>query len=183
VFGSLAYASFLQFLQEGIVGLEEYGLGAVPDYSSFIIARVFDKVPEIVGDRRAIPNGYVMVIDPKYGDASKWKIAAGHVADSDATPLHTARREFRGETGIDVPLERFSYLGKSLGRRGDHWKCFFVADISSEDRNWMHDQDGENEGERPGYFSLDDFRKLIEAGKVLPDHCDALAEYALIPER
>jgi hypothetical protein len=179
--------------------LEAYDLGDVPDWAAFIFVRVFANPPEgatlgqvIEGKGNHIPIGYVLVIDPAFGDSAVWKVPAGHKQcvdeKSDDPPRSTAMRELEGETGIKVPEERFAFAGKFLSKgywkgdeyRNPHWKIFFTADISEHDASSMNIVHDENEGEIPKFFTRAEFAGLVRIGKFMRDHFRKLRELGLI---
>lgn len=164
--------------------LEDFELGDVLDWSSFMFIRVLPDYPQGLGvegleERLHIPIGFVFVIDPKFGDRAQYKLPAGHQQPGE-TPFDTAIREARGETGIPISPGRVEYKGKWLGRRKDHWKCLFVGSVNEYELREMHDFDVENEGEKPKFFTQEEFYASVRAGKFMPEHFEKLEEYALI---
>ncbi len=177
----------------GILKLEDYGLGDVLDWAALIFPRVYREVPKRKSsgkvEMKREPLGSVFIKDSKFGERALWKLPAGHKKKPDpdkpeekpdATPLETAMRELEGETGIKLSSDAFTYVGKWLGWRKDHWKILFTADFSEADRDWMHNHHPENEGEEPKFFTTDDFYAEVRAGKFMREHFDKLEEHALI---
>ena len=166
--------------------LEDYQLGYVTDWAGFAFIRVLpNPAPKMSEDdetvtRDHIPLGYVFVIDPKFGSGAQYKLPSGHKKGVDATPLETAAREMLGETGIPVEPKFFRYAGKWLGWRKDHWRCLFVVDITEKDRDWMNDLDAENEGERPKYFTVEEFYECVRTGDFMRVHYNMLEEHMLV---
>ena len=166
--------------------LEDFGLGDVTDWASFMLIRVLSSHADGLSDeqrvkaRLHISLGYVFVIDPKFGSSAQYKLPAGHRKNGE-TPFDTAIREVQGETGICVPLERVAYTKhKELGRSGDHWRILFVGDIFEYELRQMHDCDAENEGEQPRYFTVDEFYECVRKGDFMRSHFKMLEEAALI---
>ena len=134
--------------------------------------------------------GYVLVIDRgKFVDRAQWKLPGGHKKKPgrcrpgelpDEAPICTAVRELHGETGILMPRQAFSYAGKWLHWRHDHWKCLFLVEITEEDRDWMNDHHPENEGEEAKYFTVDEFYRLVREGKFMREHYEMLVEFTLV---
>lgn len=166
------------------MSLEDFELGDVPDYASFMFIQVFPDYPQGLGvegldERLHVPLGFVFVIDPKFGDRAQYKLPGGHRKPAE-TPFETAIREARGETGITTHPGRVTYKGKWLGWRRDHWKCLFVASVQEYELREMHDFDAENEGEQPKFFTQEEFYACVRAGKFMREHFEKLEEYALI---
>lgn len=166
--------------------LEEFGLGDVNDWAGFMLIRVLSNHADGLSDEQRaeaklnIPVGYVFVIDPKFGPMAQYKLPAGHKKAGE-TPLDTAIREVQGETGICVPPERVAYKGdKWLSTRGDHWRVLFVGDIFEYELRQMHDRDAENEGEKPKYFTVEEFYECVRKGNFMRAHFRMLEEAGLI---
>ena len=107
------------------------------------------------------------------------KLPAGHKKPGEA-PLDTAVRELLGETNLAPKLESFRYVGKYLGRRKDHWKCFFTADVEERELGWMNNHHPENEGEEAKFFLTAEFHTLVREGKFMKEHFQKLVEFAMI---
>ncbi len=131
---------------------------------------------------RCAPVGYVLVIDRKFGPQAQWKLPGGH-RRNDETPRQTAIRELEGETGISLSPNSLRYVRAwPDGRRGDHSRFLYVADIDEKDRElgWMGNTHPENEGEEPKFFTVEEFYDAVRSGMVLADHYRRLVEFALI---
>ena len=165
--------------------IEDFQLGDVTDYSSLMFIKVLSNHADGLSDEQReeaklhIPLGYVCVIDPKFGDRAQHKMPAGHSKPGE-TPLDTVIREVQGETGIPVPKERVTYVAKQLGYRKDHWRILFVGHIFEHELRYMHDRDVENEGEKPKYFTVDEFYECVRNDKFMRAHYSMLREYNLI---
>lgn len=172
--------------------LDFYQLGDLQEWSSLILPRVRREVPRIKDNGEAridyVPLGNIFVIEPERPNAV-WKLPAGHKKEKwrckegempDKTPLDTAVREFEGETGIRLLPEAFTYVGKWLHWRKNHWKCLFTADLSEADRDWMNENHPENEGEEPKFFTADEWYAVVRSGKFMPEHFKKLLEFALV---
>ena len=126
--------------------LIRYGIHTNDEWASFVLLRIFKELPykphaELDSEAyetlvRKNLQGYVLVIDPKFDSSAQYKLPSGKkskVQDNeyqpDETPLCTAIRELHGETGVRLPANRFTFIGKTLAktRHGDHWKCLFTA--------------------------------------------------------
>ena len=165
--------------------LDGFDLGDVIDYSSLMFIKVLSNHTDGLSDEQReeaklhIPLGYVCVIDPKFGDRAQYKMPAGHSKPGE-TPLDTVIREVQGETGIPVPKERVTYVAKQLGYRKDHWRVLFVGYIFEHELRYMHDRDVENEGEKPKYFTVDEFYECVRNDKFMRAHFSMLMEYNLV---
>ena len=172
--------------------LDFYQLGDLQEWSSLILPRVRREVPRIKdnGETRVdyVPLGNIFVIEPERPNAV-WKLAGGHKKtlekckpgeDPDRTPLDTAVRELAGETGIILPRTAFMYVGKWLHWRKDHWKILFAADMTEADVPWMHDHHAENEGEKPKFFTREEFYAVVREAKFMREHFEKMLEFALI---
>lgn len=165
----------------------DYGLGTIDQWASFTLIRVLSNYAEGLSDdervkaKLHVSRGYVFVIDPKFGNSAQFKLPAGHRKNGE-DPLGTAVREAQGETGISIPSERFTYITKELGdgRGGKHWKCYFVAYIFEYELRGMNDFDVENEGEKPKYFTVEEFYQCVRGGRFRRDHFAMLEKCALI---
>lgn len=179
--------------------LKDYGLGNITDWASLIFPIVYPGSEPFTHEqlmgweelKAGSPIGYVFVIDRKFerrGQVSEWKLPAGHRkskpdepgGEVDRTPLDTAIRELHGETGIQLPSDAFTYVGKYLHPRGDHWKCLFAAKMTEVDRDWLNNHHKENEGEEPKFFTPDEFYALVRDNKFMREHYEKLVEYVLI---
>ena len=165
---------------------EEYEPG--DDYSSLIFVRV---LPNLTADKAIdkakghIPLGYVFVLDNKYKDAF-WKLPGGHGkkdgnGKSCETPRATAQRELFGEAGIEAPEKDFEQIACIRRYRPvPHWLFFFAVNIREADSHWMGTPHDENEGERPKFFSVDEFRALVKERHFFPPHYSMLDEFSLV---
>jgi len=182
--------------------LGDYRLGDIQDWASLIFPRVMreltildqDGEPVVGSDgkkkTRVQTVGYVLVIDRgKFGDRAQWKLPGGHKKKTerckpsekpDETPLDTALRELEGETGIRMPRHAFSYCGKWLHWREDHWKCLFVAELGEDDVAWMNGHHPENEGEEAKFFTVEEFYALVRESKFMREHYEMLVEYTAV---
>ncbi len=161
--------------------LSDFGLSEEDQWAAFILARVFDPL-NVDDEEHFPPKGYVSVIEPKFGDSARFKMPSGHRSVlEDKTPLDTAWRELRGETGIKLSMSSFEYIGKELGSRRDHWCCIFTADMDyRNDASWMNSNDPGNEGEKPKFFTVDEFYRTVREGGYLRNHFELLENLELI---
>ena len=173
--------------------LDRYKLEGLGEWSSLIFPRVRRETPRTNSSGEHVvdyvPVGYVFVIDLKFGDRAQWKLPAGHRKkasmckpgeEPDRTPLDTAVRELHGETGIGLTPESFTYVGKWLHWQKNHWKILFTADLSETDSNWMNDHHHENDGEKPKFFTAEEFYVEVRADMFMREHYEKLKEFALI---
>lgn len=165
--------------------LADFDLGDVIDCASFMLIRVLSNHADGLSNEQLaeaklnIPLGYVFVIDPKFGSTAQYKLPAGH-RKSGETPFDTAIREVQGETGICIPPERVAYKNKELSHRNVHWRILFVGDIFEYELRQMHDRDVENEGEKPKYFSVEEFYECVRTGNFMRPHFKMLEDAALV---
>ena len=163
-------------------------------WAPLVLIRVYPNRPvppqeregdEECANRDRIPVGYVFVRDPKFGENAFWKMPSGHRKNrdkrNDITPLDTAIAEVEEETGIRIPVESFQYISKWWDpARNDHWKCLFIASITEADRDFINDHTDGNEGEKPRFFTINEFRELRRDHKFKLDHQQFLEERDLI---
>jgi 8-oxo-dGTP pyrophosphatase MutT (NUDIX family) len=163
------------------------------EWSSLILVRTYKpgEVPlgpdEDVGAeskhlRHVVPTGFIFVIEYEKSDP-KWKMPGGH-KKSGETPLETAIRELHGETGLLVPTEQFQYIGKWSHTNRDTgelwWDFMFLASIAEDEQCWMNQLHSENEGEQPKFFTVGQFRELLQQREFLWKHHKMLDEKVLI---
>ena len=165
--------------------LKDFDLGQVDDWAGFMFIRVLSNHADGLSDEQReeaklhIPLGYVFIIDPKFGSSAQYKIPAGHKKTGE-TPFDTAVREVQGETGISVPPDRVTYVGKQLSSRGDHWRTLFAGDIFERELRQINDRDVENEGEKPKYFTVAEFYECVRTGNFMRPHFKMLEDFALV---
>jgi len=152
----------------------------ITDWAALTLIRVFDQLPG--KENSSLLEGYVFVINPDFGTEARWKLPGGHKkTHSEKEPLATAMREVSGETGITIESRKFAYVGKELGEKNPHWRHFFTADISKLDLPWMNSHHPENDGERPRFFTTDEFYVLVRDHKFKEDHFNFMLAHGMIP--
>jgi 8-oxo-dGTP pyrophosphatase MutT (NUDIX family) len=163
------------------------GIQPSDDWSSLVFVRV---LPDLSGnedwDRQYghIPVGYVFVIEEKVkweGYVAQWKFPGGHKEPGE-DPLFTARRELLGETYISPDDVEFHYVKSEWMSRArkPHWKIYFTGDVRFSKTKVMCEYHPGNEGERPHYFTLEEFWKMVNMKKILPQHYQVLLDHSLI---
>jgi 8-oxo-dGTP pyrophosphatase MutT (NUDIX family) len=97
------------------------GRTVAPDdgWAALIINQVVDTDGKVLG--------YIFVMNPDRPDA-KWKFAGGH-KEPEGTPLESARRENKDETGLRLPTEAYTELTDLLEWRKNHWSILFLAKV------------------------------------------------------
>lgn len=176
--------------------IERYELGDVTDWASLVLPTVYPGDEPFTEEQlmgwdesslELVPIGYVFVIERRKKNP-KWKLPSGHKKrdedvkgwEFDRTPRDTARHEQSSETGIDLPVSAFSYAGKYLSWKEDHWKCLFSSKMTVASLEHMNSDHPENEGEEPKFFTVDEFYDLVRRGEFLIEHYEKLVEYGLI---
>lgn len=166
---------------------EQWGFSPTEEWSSLVFVMVFagqspfthSELMSWDEGRRPL-CGYILVADPKFGDRMKWKLPGGHKMNAE-NPLQTAARELAGESGIKVVPEALRYCGSYPVRYpAPHYRVIFSGSITEGDRDWMNGHTEGNEGERPKFFSLNEFWELVREEKVLKVHLQYLEELALV---
>ncbi len=130
------------------------------DWAALIINQVVNNLGKVVG--------YIFVMNPGRPDA-KWKFAGGHKEPGE-TPLETAMRENRGETGLRLPPEAYTELPDLLEWRGNHWSILFLATVTLDQVRLVNEYDIGNEGEVVIYFTLAELEAEILRKTILSSH-------------
>lgn len=173
---------------------KSYDLQDRQDWSSPVFIKVYDGDtpfrPEDLefGNFEKDLRGCILVkrSKPKHTEKLLNKLPAGHRKkpgqdkEPDLTPLDTAIHEVESETGIVIPAWAFTYLGKSLTPRKDHWKCWFTARIRECDTKQMNLEHPENEGVIPRFVTITELYKLITDGEFIPDHYENMVKFGMI---
>jgi 8-oxo-dGTP pyrophosphatase MutT (NUDIX family) len=136
------------------------------DWASLTINQVVDTNGSILG--------YILVMNPDRPDA-KWKFAGGHKEPGE-TPLETAVRENKGETGLRLPPEAYTELEALLEWRRNHWSVLFLAKVAIDQVRLLNEHDIGNEGEIVRYFTLAELDVEIRHGTILGSHLRKLQQ-------
>ncbi|MEK7659577.1 MAG: NUDIX domain-containing protein [Patescibacteria group bacterium] len=124
--------------------------------------------------------GYVFIYEPHRGDPRLYKLPGGS-KEANESPVETAQRELKGETGISLPLSMFEFVDKEWREKpSEHWRIYFQVDITVTDRDWMRDDASGNEGEVPEFFTPRRWRDLIANGGFLEPHLRVLSANELL---
>ncbi|HVM58929.1 MAG TPA: NUDIX hydrolase [Candidatus Paceibacterota bacterium] len=164
---------------------EEDGVKEEHDWSSLVFCQVFPNgslQTVLEGNRFGVkPLGYIFVIKPSRRDA-KHKLPGGHRHQAKIeNPLQTAQRELFGETGLDLPLDRFRYVNSEWKHHPQpHWSVLFSVCIEEAQVRDTHDMHPENEGEVPRYFPCQLFDDVFHKDDILPPHRQRLKEAGLV---
>jgi 8-oxo-dGTP pyrophosphatase MutT (NUDIX family) len=149
---------------------ERNGVKPNDDFASLVFARV-------TNGRNVV--GYVFVIQSNRDDAF-YKLPGGRRQNGES-PLETAVREFREETGIQVKPEKLEFrTAMHLHKPKPHWSLLFACSIDKDDAAWMRDDHPGNEGEKPKFFTVDEFWQLIRDKDFSKFHYSRLCEDNLI---
>jgi ADP-ribose pyrophosphatase YjhB (NUDIX family) len=161
---------------------EMCGVKSSDDWSSLAFIRVYADDVEI--QEGTSPVGYVLVIQENMkskGVKPLWKLPGGH-KEPDENPLDTVQREVLGETYLSPQDVSYTYLVTGgTTKAGRSWKwCYFIGRVALSKTRGMCEYHPGNEGERPQYFTVAEFYRLVHEGKVLPAHLRVLRENHLI---
>ena len=159
-----------------------YGVPRGEAFSPLVLIRVFEDTKS-EGSTAAL-IGYVFEFDHSMAKENPprqayWKLPAEH-PEVGETPLDTAIRCVRGETGLRVVREQLTHIGSYLVPNRSHYKCLFTADISQSELKMMHPFDPENEGEEAKFFTIQEFLVLVQSGEFLPPHYKDMVMYDLL---
>ena len=162
---------------------ERDGVKPTDDWSSLVFCRIYRNgmLPSVLeGSKFKVqPLGFIFVIVPSHRNP-KYKMPGGHGRNGE-NPLETARREMSGETGLELPLERFTYVNREWKHHpAPHWSILFTANAEETDLPWMHDTHVENEGEVPKYLARELFDDFVRKDMILRPHLKRLEEAGLI---
>ncbi len=170
--------------QERAVIFTDLKLGGIPDFASFMLARVFTIKTERRKNGKVktkkIWLGFVFVRNPQeYGLDAVWKLPGGRPKGNE-TPLATAVREFLEETNISVDAAECRFRGRWLAPSKDHWKCVFTVDIDEKRLSTMNSKHPGNEGEVPKFFRMDKLIRVVRLKKFMKTHYSNLIEMGLL---
>ncbi len=173
-----------------IDSLEKYGLKEGNLFSPLVLIRVHPDaafhLPGVKLDHTTL-LGFVLEIDHSFEKKvppkkAYWKLPAEH-ANPGETPIQTAVRGVRGEIGLHLRPESFTFIHEKLYRDRSHHQILFTADIPFSDLKMVHPYDIENEGEEARYFTIAQFHELVEQREFFNWHYEDLVSNNLVPHK
>ncbi|RJQ32276.1 NUDIX domain-containing protein [Candidatus Parcubacteria bacterium] len=126
----------------------------------------------VFGIIEGVFGGIPLVIDKKEGFHSrqweKWKLPGGSRDESEISPAYTLMREIGEEIGIVMEDSAKEVFRRNMGKHD-----FLVYAV----RYYSGELKAGEEIKAVKIFSLPDVEKMIEEGKILKNHADALSSY------
>jgi 8-oxo-dGTP pyrophosphatase MutT (NUDIX family) len=128
----------------------------------------------------SVPIGAVFVIDENHRNPL-YKLAGGGIEHGESA-LKAAIEEAVEETGIYIKAENITEVGSwnVEGRSRKHKKHLFVADVEEKDLGSMGSTHARNEGEKPVFFTNEQFHELVRNCEFMPEHYKKLVQYTII---
>jgi 8-oxo-dGTP pyrophosphatase MutT (NUDIX family) len=163
------------------------------DYSSIAFLHVkpdYENSKDELWMETSEQEGILTVIEDERPEAAR-KGPGGHGNEGE-NPLLTVQREVAGETGLPPNVVKYTYLGsREMKDRGDghtFFNCYFLGEVKYSDAiaavNALCSKEARakhpgNEGERPEFFTLDRFEKLVRERMFLRSHLGVMRQYGL----
>ncbi len=145
------------------------------EWAALIINQVFDE--------KGVDVGFVLINEPGRENA-KWKLPSGRKQLGE-TPLSTAARENKEETGLEIPLKDYRQIPAGLKWNRyptEHWSFLFLARVPLLQVGLIHSNDPGNEGEVPRFFTHEDFDIEVHYETVLEPHLRKMRQAQVLRE-